>query len=65
MHRTDPERGDDPLDQRRLEPGLARRLPVGVAPGVVVAEELLDVAEGETALLGGAADLGQRVTPFA
>ncbi len=51
----------DPLDQRRLEAGAARRLLERVAP-VGGGQELLDVAEGQSAAVAGRPDIGDRVS---
>ena len=50
------ERRDDPLDQRRLEPGLPRGLGRACSSLPLGGNSVLEVAEGEPPLLGGASD---------
>ena len=60
MNWADAQPGHDPLDQRRIEPGLIRGLLERV--GVLASgEQLLDVAIGELSLLGRLADVGKRM----
>ena len=61
---AEPEPVDQPLDQRLVEPGLARGL-ADRHPLLIGREQLLEEAEGEPSLLGGAGDVGQRVTALA
>ena len=61
---AEPDRRVDPLDQRRLEPGLGGGLlqRVGLAPR---REQVLDIGERQRAALAGPVDLVQRVAALA
>ena len=62
--RVEAHRQEQPLDQRRLEAGLGRRLLERVG-GLLRRHQLLDEAEGQPAALGRRADLVERVAALA